>query len=201
MTKRNMDFAVAAAATMWAAFQPGSAPAQSSGVGGDGYTRLLWTATDSSISLWKLDPVLNFVTSHLYGPYDGWTPVGITTTFNNNTCVLWKRTDGVINLWTVDPNLNFVSSTIYGPFTGWTAQSLSPELSANGRIRVIWRETKGLVSVWELSNCESFVRNAVYGPYFGYVPGTSKALSGPADTKAAAAMGNATPVNPAPAKK
>nr|CAJ01531.1 hypothetical protein orf3 [uncultured bacterium] len=83
---------------MWATIQPGTALAQSSGIGGDAWTRLLWTATDSHISLWKVDPVLNNAVSNQYGPYDGYSPIAITTTNNNNTCVLWKRTDGAISL-------------------------------------------------------------------------------------------------------
>jgi hypothetical protein len=143
MSIRTNALAIVAASTMWSVFQPGTASAQSSGIGGDASTRLLWTATDSSISLWKLDSVLNQLGGHTYGPYDGWTPVAITTTNNNNTCVLWKYTDGRISLWTVNPNLNYLSSTVYGPYTGWAAQSLSPDTNGNDWIRVIWRETKG----------------------------------------------------------
>jgi hypothetical protein len=183
--------AVVAAITMWATIQPSTASAQSSGIGGDAWTRLLWTATDSHISLWKVDPVLNNAVSHEYGPYDGYSPIAITTTNNNNTCVLWKRTDGAISLWTVDANLNYTGSTVFGPYYGWTVQSLSPDTNGNNWIRVIWRETEGSVSIWELSNCQTYVRSQVYGPFFGFVPGanaTKGSASGPANTTAAAAM-------------
>ena len=198
MSIRNNALAIVAASAMWTVFQPGLASAQSSGIGGDANTRLLWTATDSSISLWELNSTLGFLTNHVYGPYDGWTPVAITTTNNNTTCVLWKYTDGRISLWTVDPNLNIVSSTQYGPYNGWTAQSLSADTNGNDWIRVIWKETRGYVSIWELSNCEAFVRNAVYGPYFGWEPGSTaaKPAPGPADKKAADAMKNVPPVSP-----
>ena len=202
MTIRTKALAILAASTMWSVFQPGTASAQSSGIGGDANTRLLWTGTDSRISLWKCDAVLLNCTSHQYGPIDGWTPVAITTTNNNKTCVLWKYTDGRISLWTVDPNLNFVHYTQYGPYTGWTALSLSADTNGNDWIRVIWRETEGSMSIWELSSCEAFVRYHAYGPFFGFVPGTAAAAAKPApgsaEAKAEEAMRNAPPVSAAP---
>jgi hypothetical protein len=68
MTIRIKALAVVAASAMWATFQPSTVSAQGSGIGDDKITRLLWTATDGSISLWKLDPVLNPLSSHAYGP-------------------------------------------------------------------------------------------------------------------------------------
>jgi hypothetical protein len=47
---------------MWTVIQSGTVSAQTSGVGGDGYTRNFWIGTDGRISVWKLDPNLNFVT-------------------------------------------------------------------------------------------------------------------------------------------
>jgi hypothetical protein len=82
--------AVAAAVTMWAVIQPGTVSAQTSGIGPDGYTRFLWKGTDYSISLWQLDPSLNFYNNHAYGPYDGWDPIALTTAHNNNSYVLWE---------------------------------------------------------------------------------------------------------------
>jgi hypothetical protein len=41
MSARNKLLAMAAAVTMWATFQPGTVSAQNSGIGGDGFTRLM----------------------------------------------------------------------------------------------------------------------------------------------------------------
>jgi hypothetical protein len=57
--------AAAAAITKWATIQPGALFALTSGIGGEWNTRVLWRGTDSSISLWKLDPGLNCVTAHV----------------------------------------------------------------------------------------------------------------------------------------
>jgi hypothetical protein len=117
--------------------------AQSSGVGCDGATRLLWKGTNLSISLWKLDSNLNSLGSVVYGPIDGWTPQGITTACNNNTYVLWLRTDGAISIWQVDANLNFVRGQTYGPFSGWIPESLSVDTTSNSTLRLIWRGANG----------------------------------------------------------
>jgi hypothetical protein len=63
--------AVAAAIAMWATLQSGAVSAQTGGVGGDGYTRMMWRGTDGSISIWKLDPSLNSVGAHDYGTIMG----------------------------------------------------------------------------------------------------------------------------------
>src|SRR5439155_12492875 len=62
-------FAMAAAVLMWAAVQPGTAFAQTSGIGNDGYTRFSWRGTDNRISLWQLYPTtLDQYNSKQYGP-------------------------------------------------------------------------------------------------------------------------------------
>jgi hypothetical protein len=194
--------AVVAAITMWATIQPGTLSAQTSGIGGDANTRVLWKGTDSRISLWKLDPNLNFVTAQGYGPYNGWVPVAITTANNNNTYVLWRRTDGVITVWLVDANLNFQFSKSYGPYFGWTVESISVDTNGHDWCRLIWKETQGTISVWSLNENLDLVTSAVYGPYFGFDPAAAAAArtpaaSGPANTKAGAAM-STNPSSPKP---
>jgi hypothetical protein len=153
---------------------PGFISAQNSGVGGDGTMRLMWTGTDSHISLWKLDASnnINFSSSREYGPYYGWTPIALTTAYNGNSYVLWRNTNGSISLWLVDANLNYVTSRAYGPYDGWIAESVSVETAGpgNNRFRVIWRDTAGKVSIWIVDAALNFVNNHVYGPYFGFVP-------------------------------
>jgi hypothetical protein len=147
--------------------------AQTSGIGGDGYTRVLWRGTDGRISLWKLDPVLNFVTYHEYGPYAGYSPIAITTAHNNNTYVLWRNTDDSISLWLVDANLNFVAYHAYGPYAGWIAKSLSVDTNTNNTFRLTWRNTDGSISLWFLDQNLNFVRYHQDGPFFGYDPGST----------------------------
>jgi hypothetical protein len=163
--------AIAAAVTMWATFQPGTASAQNSGVGGDHSTVLMWRGTDYEISLWKLDANLNFVTNHIYGPYPGWIPIAITTDNNDFTYVLWRYTDGTISLWLVDPNLNFVNNHLYGPYPGWIAKGLSVDTGGSTNFRVIWRYTDGSVSIWTVNGALNFLFNHIYGPFFGWDPG------------------------------
>jgi hypothetical protein len=174
MSARKRLLTVAAAVTMWAAIQPGTVSAQTSGIGGDGYTRLLWRGTDSRISLWKLDPVLNFSLYHEYGPYGGWLPIAITTAQNNNTYILWRNTDGTANVWLVNQDLNFVTNAIYGPYSGWVAESLSADTNGNSTLRLIWRHTNGSVSIWFLLPTLAGNGAHAYGPYFGYDPGSAK---------------------------
>jgi hypothetical protein len=75
-------FALAAFAAM-SAFETG-AFAQTSGVGSDGQTRILWRGTDGSVSLWNVDASLNYLAYHAYGPYDGWIPIALTTAPNKH---------------------------------------------------------------------------------------------------------------------
>jgi hypothetical protein len=196
--KTALLLAAAALITALVIIQPVSA--QSNGVGCDGNTRFIWKASDSSISLWKLDSNLNLIGSHVYGPYDGWLPIGMTTACNNSTYVLWLRTDGLVTIWQVDSNLNFVTSQVYGPYFGWIPESLSADTTANSTLRLLWRETGGQVSVWYLLPNLNYVKNGTYGPFFGYVPGGDSRSSGSvsaesaaADTKASMAMTTEAP--------
>jgi len=191
--RKNLLF-LAAAATIWAAaMQPGDVSAQSSGIGGDGDTRLLWRGTDGSISVWKLNPSLAVLGGHIYGPYYGWQPVALTTANNNFSYVLWRDTNNFVSLWALDANLNFAFNKTYGPFYGWVAETLSVDTNGNSTLRLIWRSSTGEVSVWFLDQNLNFVRNAIYGPFFGWNPGpvgsaAKAATAGTADPQAAAAM-------------
>jgi hypothetical protein len=172
MSTRKRLLAMAAAVAMWTAIQPSTVSAQTSGVGGDGYTRFSWRATDDRISVWKLDQNLNPVLSHEYGPYPGWVVRGITVAHNNNTCVLWRYSDGSISLWLLDANLIFVTSHAYGPYAGWSAVGLGVTTDGTtSNYRVIWRNTNGSVSVWSVDQNLNFVSSQQAGPFFGYDPG------------------------------
>jgi len=90
MVKFKFIFAAVAVAIALA-FQSGGASAQTIGMGNDGYARGMWHATDGSINIWKLDPALNLVGQHAYGPYGGWSPVALTTVPNNSALALYRR--------------------------------------------------------------------------------------------------------------
>jgi hypothetical protein len=118
-TLRNKLLVVAAVAILWTAIQPGIASAQSSGIGGDGFTRALWRATDGSISLWKLDGSLNLLTSHVFGPYTGWTVQSLSSGPGSELRVIWRYTTGMISIWNVDAGLSLINSRLYGPYFGY----------------------------------------------------------------------------------
>ncbi len=187
--------ALVAATTMWATIQPGTlsaqpvswSPAQTSGIGGDAITRVLWKGTDGRIALWKLNPNITYNSSVGFGPYDGWIPIAITTAADNNTYVLWQRWDGLVTIWLVNANLQYVTQKTYGPYAGWFAESLSADTNGNSFCRILWRHTQGSISVWSLNQNLDYVTSQVYGPYFGYSP-SKESVSDPANTKVAAAM-------------
>ena len=149
------------------AVHPGGASAQTSGLGGDGYTRTMWRGTDGSISIWKLDPALNFVGLHNYGPYAGAVPVALITTANNNSYVLWNFTDGTANIWVLDANLNFITGSNFGPIADWTAVGLS--LDVNGNFGLVWKSSLGQLALWTINAALNVIASsAVYGPFFGW---------------------------------
>jgi hypothetical protein len=168
MLKFKSVLAAAAVATIALAFQPSPAAAQTAGVGVDGYARAMWRGTDGSITLWKLDPALNYVGSHQYGPYGGWSPIAMTTSGSNLTYVLWNYTDGTADVWEVDANLNIIGSHNFGPVAGWTAEGLY--VGATGNIGLLWRSTVGQINVWTLNPVSLNVigTSNIYGPYFGW---------------------------------
>jgi hypothetical protein len=145
--------------------------AQNSGVGGDNLTRLLWRATDGSISLYKIDTNNNVISNHSYGPYQGTLAVAMTVAANNNTYVLWRNTNGSMTLWLVDPNLNFVTNIVSGPFPGWIAEHLSADTGGMSNLRLTWRHTVGEYAVWVVRPDLSVASSVGYGPFFGYLPG------------------------------
>jgi hypothetical protein len=50
------SIAIAVIAAIALAFHPGAASAQTSGIGGDGYTRAMWRGTDGTVGLWSSTP-------------------------------------------------------------------------------------------------------------------------------------------------
>ena len=144
-------------------FQPGAASA------GDGYTRWMWFGTDGSVSLWLLNPSLNYVGSHVYGPYAGWTPISIEVSSSTNVAYqLWRYTDGTASIWILDANLNFIKSSTFGPVSGWIPLSLG--FDPNGNVRLYWRTPANQVTAWVInpSTLAVISSSPTYGPYLGY---------------------------------
>ena len=189
-TCRQSLLAVAVVISAFVTIQP--VLAQSSGVGCDGATRLLWTGTNASISLWKLDSNLNVLSKTAYGPYAGWYPAGITTACNNNTYVLWLglATDelaynGTALIQQLDANLKFVRQRAYTQ-TGMFPDSLSADPS-NNTLRLIWHggnifsggsviisggtvtTSGGTAAISYLQPDLSVVKTVTYGPAPGFL--------------------------------
>ncbi len=163
-------FALAAAIMIWTIVQPGPGLAQGVGLGGDGFTRQLWTGTDWRLALWKLDGSLTLMSSVTYGPFPQWEPIGLAVNqSNSNSYVLWRNTDGSVSVWIVDPNLNFVTSQGYGPVAGWIVKGIA---WGGSGLRIYWRRYDGALSIWTLDgNTLAATNSKAYGPIFGWVPG------------------------------
>ena len=188
-TCRQSLLAVAVVISAFVTIQP--VLAQSSGVGCDGATRLLWRGINQSITLWKLDATLNFLTNASFGPYKGWAPEAITTACNNNTYVLWLGLtadqlafNGTALIQKLDANLKFVTQQTYTQ-TGLFPDSLSADPS-NNTLRLIWRggntttgtviisggtvTTSGVtVAISYLHHDLSVVKTVTYGPAPGFL--------------------------------
>jgi hypothetical protein len=169
-TLRRRVLFLAAIILAWNAIHPGVASAQTSGVGGDGITRILWRGTDGKISVWKLDGSLNGIGAREYGPLPGWTPVAMTVGANNNSYILWRHSSGWTSIWRLDADLNQLGAPrVEQPYDGWSAETLST--GPGSQLRIIWRHSTGKVSVWALdaSMASGFAKE--HGPYFGWDPG------------------------------
>ena len=195
-----------AGAVVWASVDPSIMSGQTSGVGSDGNTRVLWRATNGSVSVWKVDADLNYIDSHVYGPYDGWTPLSLAVSTTNRTYLLWRSTKGEASLWWLDQNLTFGNAVTTDAYYGWIPETLSVSPANPYDLRLIWKNTNGSVSMWILNADLTYLNSKVHGPYFGYDPGPAAAkrplLQDPAsrdgDARAAAAMNTPKSVTTGP---
>jgi hypothetical protein len=170
---RKTFFAIATTIVLLGAIQPAIGSAQTSGVGSDGITRLMWRGTDGSISLWKLDQNMNFLSYKVFGPVNEWTPVALTVGSDNNTYLLWRSTNGAGAIWRIDPNGNATYGPQYGPYPSWIPESLSISEDGRNNLRVIWKATNGSLSLWDVDHATLQLQSyKAYGPYFGWDPGS-----------------------------
>jgi hypothetical protein len=107
---------------------------------------VLWRHTNGSISLWLVDANLNYLTSHVYGPYDGWIAESLSVETigginKDRFRVIWRNTSGAVSLWLVDANLNLVNSHVYGPYFGWT-----PSSGTSAAVRALSADTSSVGS-------------------------------------------------------
>jgi sugar lactone lactonase YvrE len=145
--------------------------AVSTSTGADGFTRLLWTRTDGTASVWKVNSAGSF-SQVQYGPYAGWTAKAIATGSDNQTRLLWTNTSGAAAFYLLDSNNAFVSQTQYGPYAGWTAQGLAAE--PDGTTRALWTNANGTATVWTLNASNQLTTQAQFGPYSGW---TARAIT------------------------
>jgi len=167
---RRLSILAVASAIWIASMQPGISVAQTSGVGWDGYTRLLWRASDQHAALWTLDSNLNFVSGIGYGPYFGWVPVALTTGNKNYSYVLWRTTTGNAAIWLLDPYLNYVTGLTTGDNPGWTPETLSTG-TGYSNLRLTWRRYDAALTIMAFDQNLNYQGAAFYGPYFGYDAG------------------------------
>ena len=148
--------------------------AQTTGVGDDEETSLMWKGFDSSVALWRLDPSLTtVVASQNYGPYIGYTPIALTTDLFSESHIAWSYTDGSISLWTLDSAMNYLSSETFGPYAGWNVTGLSAD-PFSGSIRLVWRNTNGSVSIWAVNSDGNIDSDILLGPLSGYLPSSRR---------------------------
>ena len=141
--------------------------------GADGVARILWTKTDGSAALWRVDASGNF-THFDYGPFSGWTARGLAVGSDNVPRILWTNTSGQISLWSVNAQGGFTFQ-YFGPYTGYTASLIA--VGADNAPRILWNKTDGSVSLWRVDTAGNFTF-AYYGPFYGYAPLSLAADSG-----------------------
>ena len=101
--------ALAAAVVMSAIASSGAVFAQTSGVGSDAITRVMWRGTDGTDLLQAFDINLHDIPAmqRIHGPYEGWAPVALTTCYGSNSSfLLWRTSDGRISLWRLNAQLD-----------------------------------------------------------------------------------------------
>lgn len=132
-----------------------------------GQTHLLWTTAAGAASLWTVEADGSF--RHFdYGPFAGWTAIGLSTGADGVSHLLWRGGDGTLSLWNVDAQGGF-TYRYYGPFAGWTPRMISAD--PDGGQWVVWTHAPdGQVSLWRLDSSGERLGLAIYGPFAGWSP-------------------------------
>lgn len=130
-------------------------------------TRLLWTKTDQTMSLWGLNSAAGTFASSSYGPYTGWSANALSVSADNTTHILWNSSDGRASVWNqqADEFGSFTQNT-FGPYTGWSAKAIAD--GTDGRTSLLWNKTDGTMSLWDLDNSSGLFSQFSFGPYSGW---------------------------------
>jgi len=129
---------------------------------------LVWAGTGGSASIWTLDGSNNYLTSTVYGPYSGWTPVCYISNPDGTRTLVWAGTGGSASIWTLNGSNNYIASKVYGPYSGWTPVCYSS--NSDGTRTLVWAGTGGSASIWTLDGSNNYITSIVYGPYSGWTP-------------------------------
>ncbi len=137
-------------------------------------THLLWNhAANGQASLWTLDNTGALSADTEYGPFAGWTVLGLAEAPGGEVHLLWNHTaDGQVSVWNVNADGTYGSHQ-YGPYPGWRAASLS--VGADSKVHLLWRHlSDGQAALWDMDSQDPFgaFSDAEYGPYAGWTAST-----------------------------
>jgi len=94
-------------------------------VGADGTTHIHWNNANGAASLWNYNTSTGSFTHGEYGPFAGYTAVGVADGADGRLGTLWNNADGTMSLWSLNNTLGDFTHFEYGPYSGWTAVMLS----------------------------------------------------------------------------
>ena len=128
-------------------------------------THILWTNTNGTASVWNLGDPNPAASSHLYGPYPGWTARAIAEGGDGTPRLLWTNTSGAASLWNLADANPPATAHLYGPYSGWTAKALT--VGPDNRAHLLWNNTSGQVSLWNVDSAGGYTFSYA-GPYAGW---------------------------------
>jgi subtilase family serine protease len=134
-------------------------------VGPDGYTHVLWDASNGRVAIWTLDTGDNLLSTAVYGPNPGWSGTGIAVGSDNIIRVLLTNTtSGTFTYWT-DSGGALTFHNIFSPGSGWNATGIAAGTS--GQTSFLLTSTGGQMVYWNGSG-NTFTPSSTYGPFAGW---------------------------------
>ena len=133
-------------------------------------THILWTNTNGSFAVWRVDANNNMTSTPAFGPIAGWTAAGLADGLDGKMRLLLKNASGAFAVWTVDMAGNMTSTPGYGPIAGWSAAQVA--VGADGQTRLLLKNASGAAAVWTLDSAGNITSTPAYGPYSGWVAKT-----------------------------
>jgi hypothetical protein len=119
------------------------------------------TGTASLIQSWTSPSEVD------YGPFDGWTPVGVAVGPTGLSRLLWTYYDGSAAVWLTNENGTYASDVRVGPIAGMTAVGLA-YTPAIGSV-VLWSGSDGSSELTYVSDT-SVTNSFTFSPISGYTP-------------------------------